>query len=509
LSELGLDELLDQLLTRIRDILDVDTVAILLIDEEGDSMVARAGKGLEEEVEQGIRIPIGKGFAGRIADGRVPIFIADVDHADILNPVLRRKGVRSLLGVPMIAEGALIGVLHVGSLRPRIFAPEDVAALQVAAGRAAPAIERARLYAALEREQGATLALQRSLLPDRLPSVVGVSVAARYSPARDEVGGDWYDVVELAKGRMGFAIGDVVGHGIRAAALMGQLRIAMRAYSLEGHGPGTVLELLDRLLHAIRERGMATATYAIFDSETSTLRFASAGHPPPVAVLGARSRLLEPPSAPPLGTLPYASYPEIDVVLEPDELVLLYTDGLVERRGEPLARGIERLLAAARGAASAEHLCEIAGGLVPAGGADDDIALVALQHSPVPAELRLQFPAEPPVLAHLRQTLRRWLHDRGADREEVMQMTLACSEASANAIEHAYSPAPASFEVEAREEDGVVTLVVRDAGHWRAPRGENRGRGLVIIDSAMDDVAVRPTEGGTEVVMRRRLRRAA
>src|SRR5947199_726038 len=121
LSELGLEELLDELLDRVRDALDVDTVAILLLDRDTDELVARAAKGIEEEVEQGVRIPIGEGFAGRIAAERVAIYIADVDHADILNPILREKGIRSLLGVPMIVEGDLIGVLHVGSLKPRQF----------------------------------------------------------------------------------------------------------------------------------------------------------------------------------------------------------------------------------------------------------------------------------------------------------------------------------------------------------------------------------------------------
>ena len=224
LSELGLDEFLDELLVRVREAVEVDTVAILLYDAPTNELWARAAKGIEEEVERGVRLPLGHGFAGRIASERVPIFIADVDHADILNPILREKGIQSLLGVPLIVEGQLIGVLHVGSLRPRDFNDRDLAVLQVAAARAAPGIERARLYSALEREHRVAMVLQRSLLPKRLVEVVGVQSAARYLPASDDVGGDWYDVFELARGRLGVAIGDVVGHGVRAAALMGQPR---------------------------------------------------------------------------------------------------------------------------------------------------------------------------------------------------------------------------------------------------------------------------------------------
>src|SRR5438105_8181250 len=152
LSELGLEDFRDELLVRVREALGVDTVAILLYDEETQELVAGAAKGIEEEVEQGVRIPIGRGFAGRIAAERVAIFIADVDHADIMNPILREKGIRSLLGVPLIVEGDLIGVLHVGALTPRAFGPNDLAVLQLVASRAAPAIERASLAARLEHE---------------------------------------------------------------------------------------------------------------------------------------------------------------------------------------------------------------------------------------------------------------------------------------------------------------------------------------------------------------------
>ena len=248
LSELGAEELLHELLERVRDALRVDTVAILLLDGDSQQLVASAARGVEEEVEQGIRIPIGEGFAGRIASERAAIFIADLDHADIVNPILREKGIRSLLGVPLIVEGGLIGVLHVGSLRPRTFGERDLAVLQVAAARAAPGIERARLFSALEREHRVAVVLQRSLLPRRLVDVVGVSVAARFLPARAEVGGDWYDVIELPHGLLGVAIGDVVGHGIKAAALMAQLRTALHSYAIEGHGPGRTLELVDRFI---------------------------------------------------------------------------------------------------------------------------------------------------------------------------------------------------------------------------------------------------------------------
>ena len=508
LSELSLDALLEELLVRVRETLSVDTVAILLHDAATDELVARAASGIEEEVEQGVRIPLGKGFAGRIAAERVAIFVADVDHADIHNPILREKGIRSLLGVPLIVEGELIGVLHVGSITPRTFGQKDLAVLQLAAARAAPAIERAGLVAELEREHEVAVLLQRSLLPRQLPRIAGVSVAARYLAARAEVGGDWYDVIELPRGLLGVAIGDVVGHGIQAAALMGQMRTALRAYAQEGHGAGRTLELVDRFVQSAGLGSMATAAYGVFDPDTGVLRFANAGHVPPVIVAADRTRLLEVPPCAPLGAYPYGTCHEHELRLEADELLVMYTDGLVERRGQPLNDGLDELLEVLAGVGSAEEACLAAiGSLGGADGPRDDIAIVALHNQPIPAELELELPAVPSVLAHVRRLMRRWLRDRGAGSSEIVEMTMAVSEACANAVEHAYSPAPHVFRVRARTEGAEVIVAVRDTGRWRAPRGRNRGRGLTIIEAAMDTVRVSSTSDGTEIVMRRMLDR--
>jgi anti-sigma regulatory factor (Ser/Thr protein kinase)/putative methionine-R-sulfoxide reductase with GAF domain len=507
LSELGLDALLLELLDRTKEALGVDTAAILILDEADNELVARAARGLEEEVEQGVRIPVGGGFAGRIAAERVPIFIADVDHADVLNPILRAKGVRSLLGAPLIVEGRVIGVMHVGTLHPRDFTDHDAALLQLAAGRAAPAIERARLFDALDQEHRSAVALQRSLLPERLPEIAGLDVAARYLPSIDEVGGDWYDVIELPGGFVGVAIGDVAGHGVRAAALMGQLRTGLRAYALEGQAPGETLKRLDRLLQSIRGRGMATAAYARFSLETGSLRIASAGHPPPVLISATgEASLMELTPAPPLGTLPYPTHREVAMSLGPGETILMYTDGLIERRGEPLTAGLERLRAAAGGAAAAEEICQrVIDALVPALGSPDDVAVVALRNAPMEPDMCVRLPADPQVLVQVRQMLRRWLRSKGARAEEIAAITLACGEACANAIEHAYAPGRASFELEANHSAGVVTLAIRDDGTWRRPRGEHRGRGLRMIEATVDEVDVRTTADGREILMRRRL----
>ena len=397
-------------------------------------------------------------------------------------------------------------MLHVGSLTPRTFGQDDVAVLQMAAARAAPAIERARLFAELEHEHDVSMVLQRSLLPQRLADVVGVNVAARYLPAREEVGGDWYDVFELPRGRVGVVIGDVVGHGIAAAALMGRLRTALHSYAIEGHGPGRTLELVDRFVQSLNESAMATAAYAVFDTYTSTLQYSTAGHLPPLVISGSGVRMLEVTPAPPLGAFPYGRCPEHELSLESGEMLLLYTDGLVERRGVALSAGIDVLATAVSAAQTPEDACALAvAKLVPPEGLRDDVAIVALQNAAVPSELNLTLPAEPKTLAHARRILRRWLNERGADEGDVAEITIAVSEACANAIEHAYAPSPATFELHARARDGEITFTIRDGGRWRPPRGQNRGRGLSIIVAAMDDVQIDRTAEGTEVVMRRRI----
>jgi len=151
LAHLDLDTLLNELLTRIREALQADTCAFLLLDASGTELIARAARGIEEEVEQGVRLPVGRGFAGRVAATQRPVVIDDVDHADILNPILREKGIKSLAGAPLIAHGRTLGVVHVGTLTPRLFTDEDVHLLEVVAERAAIAIDRALAHEELVR----------------------------------------------------------------------------------------------------------------------------------------------------------------------------------------------------------------------------------------------------------------------------------------------------------------------------------------------------------------------
>jgi len=290
LSYLGADDLLAELLARVKEILDADTVAVLLLDSSGRQLIATAASGLEEEVRQGVRIPVGQGFAGRIAAGGRPVILDHVDHGNVLNPILLDKGIQSLVGVPLLVHGAVIGVLHVGTVRNRVFTADDAALLQLAADRAALAVQSLRS----REDRAAAAALQRSLLPSALTVVTGVETAARYVPGEGQVGGDWYDVFPLPWGELGVVVGDVAGSGLPAAVVMGRMRSALRSYALEYSDPAEVLRMLDRKMQYFEGEVMATVSYAVLDPASGQLRISSAGHfPPVIAVPGRRGALAE------------------------------------------------------------------------------------------------------------------------------------------------------------------------------------------------------------------------
>jgi serine phosphatase RsbU (regulator of sigma subunit)/anti-sigma regulatory factor (Ser/Thr protein kinase) len=505
LSYLPFDELLEELLNRVVEILGVDTAALLLIEDDGRTLVPRAAKGLEEEVERRIRIAVGRGFAGRVAGTRKPVQITDLDHAEIVNPLLREKGLKSLLGVPLVVEGGVIGVLHVGSLKERVFTDDETELLVSAADRAALAI-RLRLA---ERERGLADALQESLMPT-LPEVPGMGLEGRYLPAASaRLGGDWFDAFPLPGGRLGMTIGDVSGRGFNAAAVMGQLRSGLRAYATDRTSPAEVVERLNNLLRQLEPGRNATLLYMVLDPQEGTLAISGAGHPPPL-VLGAAggAEFLELPSSVPLGAVRYARYEDVEGRLEAGATMLLYTDGVVERPGEPLDVGLERLRQTAAGLDRRPgSMCDaILDSMLPEGAHRDDVALLVARALPLSDPLELRLAADVDTIPPLRRVLGRWLREAEATTVEIEEISLACSEACANAIEHAYAPGPAALEVHATvSEAGDAVIQVRDYGSWRPARGSHRGRGMLLMKGLMDSVDVDAGDGGTTVKLTRRL----
>jgi len=368
------------------------------------------------------------------------------------------------------------------------------------------------LAASLARERGVAETLQHSLLPDRLPEVPGVHLAARYVPGAvgTQVGGDWYDVVPLPSGEIGLVMGDVVGHDLGAAASMGQMRNALRACAADGSPPDEVLERLNRLCLQQGLGGMATILYAVLNPVQGTLEMASAGHYPPLLVTGAERRFLESEPRPPVGAVREVQYASTLHPLPAGTVLLLYTDGLVERRGESVEEGMAQLAelsAAHGGAGTLDDVADaVLTGMLAGHPPQDDVAVLAVAPQAVlGTHLDLVLPAQAEHLAVVRRTLERFLAEAGATEDEIYEITVACSEATTNAIEHAYGPGRADLQLVCDVTDGVVTLVVRDWGQWREPRGRDRGRGTSFMHGLMDDVDVSHGDRGTQVVMRRRL----
>jgi phosphoserine phosphatase RsbU/P len=376
LSHLGADDLLAELLVRVKEILDADTVAVLLLDSSGRQLIATAACGLEEEVRQGVRIPVGQGFAGRIAAGQRPVILDHVDHGNVLNPILLDKGIRSLVGVPLLVHGAVIGVLHVGTVHDRVFTADDAALLQLAADRAALAVQWLRS----REDRAAAAALQRSLLPSALPVVTGVEAAARYVPGEGQVGGDWYDMFPLPGDELGVVAGDVAGSGLAGAVVMGRMRSVLRAYALEYPDPAEVLGKLDQKMQYFEGEVMATVSYAVLDPASGQLRISSAGHfPPVIAAPGQRGVLAEIAVDAPIGVADAPRRHVTTLDLASGAVLCFFTDGLVERRDEPIDDGITRLCATVV-PGPPENICiSVMGALVGSEHPGDDIALLVLR----------------------------------------------------------------------------------------------------------------------------------
>ena len=379
LSRLDDHELLMELLDRIREILQADTVAVLLLDFSAGQLIATAAAGLEEEVRQGVRIPVGRGFAGRIAAEHRPVILDRVDHTTVLNPILLAKGIRSMMGVPMVARGRVTGVMHVGSLTPRRFTSHDVELLQLAADRAAAAVQSMAAHA----DRVAVEALQRSLIPSALPAVAGAEMAGRYVPGSGVVGGDWYDAFTLPSGELCVVMGDVAGSGLPAAVIMGRMRSALRAYALETPDPAEVLRRLDRKMQHFEPDALATVLYAVFDPGLDQVRVCMAGHFPPVIALpGQPAELASIATGLMIGVSPDAPRRVTTLPVPAGALLCFYTDGLVERPGQLIDEGLERLRRVVV-AQPPEAVCaEVMGELVGSEPARDDIALLIVRRRP-------------------------------------------------------------------------------------------------------------------------------
>jgi len=346
------------------------------------------------------------------------------------------------------------------------------------------------------------------LAPASLPG--GFAVRCHTASHPLQVGGDWYDVVSLDAGRVALIVGDCVGHGLAAATVMGQLRSACRALWLEESSPSAVLAGLDRVAARLPGAECTTAFCAVLTFSTGELVYSSAGHPPAIIVHSdGVTQMLESGQGFPLTIRADQLRPEASITMPPRSTLLLYTDGLVERRGDPIEDGMARAAHLVDGGRSSE-LDELADELMsrlePTGGYPDDVALLLYRQ---PAPLEMDFTAEAKHLAPSRDALRSWLSEAGVEPEQIQDMLVATGEAVANAIEHGHRDRPeGTISLRATAVVDGLHVSVIDTGIWKIPRqvpNEYRGRGISLMRCLVQDVTIRSNDAGTTVHMYARI----
>jgi GAF domain-containing protein len=423
--------------------------------------------------------------------------------------VYRATGMQRAVAVPIRAGAEVIGALSFALPVRGQPTPQTIAVAEALAGLAGQALARARLY---EAEYDAAHQLQRSLLPQLPAALAGVSIATCYRPAEQghEVGGDWYDVFALPDGKIGCVAGDVVGHDLRAAVAMSRLQLLLRHAATAGAGPAGVLETLDAACPELTGTDFATIAYAEYDPAGQTLTYACGAHPPPLLADGATVTYLENGRSGPVGLGGPRSQATAKV---PDGTrLVLYTDGLIEQRGEPIDIAFDQLAAAAsRPVADIQAWCEGLVETMTAGHvlADDvAVACIGLNGPPPgprsPAVLHRSL-SDPGDLAPARQAIRDWAGSQQLTGPQETDLLIACGEALGNAIDHAYDgtePGPVQLLL-TRDPTRRIHVQVSDQGRWRTPALSpgNRGNGLTLIRQVAEQTSITTGPDGTTVTI--------
>ena len=420
------------------------------------------------------------------------------------------RRIRALAALPLRTP-SLRGALTIGYRTAHNWLPAERALLSAAAELIGQAAERARRF---EAQHGTAQLLQRSMLPEHLPELDRFRIAARYDVGVDgnAAGGDFYDAFELTDGRLAMVLGDVAGHDVRAAAVMGQVRAALRALALTDPSPPSVLAGLDRLVGSLgaesrNEEIFVTVVYGLLDPADGTITLASAGHPPPV--LRRAGIQGEPPTAelvkvPPGAPLGLGGRWQTGVIrLEPGDTILMFSDGVVERRGRPLGEGLDALVATAAGSASSDprNLCSLATAAV-AEPTDDDVAVLAVEHAIATSRsATMVVPAEPTGPSRVRQWMTTRLRDWSVPEPVIGAAILCTSELTTNALLHAGTPAQVHIDLSAER----LLVSVADTGtrgsvaRARTDALSSRGRGLGLIEELSDTWGTDPTVRGSTV----------
>jgi PAS domain S-box-containing protein len=426
---------------------------------------------------------------------QLPLTASTVDRPD--NPGKAR-------GLVAVLSGAGDLALWLELRTPRWVSAEDRLLVTVLIGHLSLAIQHVRQF---ENARETSLTLQRAMLPPVEPPA---GFVVRYEPAVPplEIGGDWYDVLPIAEHRIGIVVGDCVGRGLPAAAVMGQLRSSARALLINGTEPAVLLEQLDSAASLIPNAYCTTVFLAVLDTASGVLQYSNAGHMPPLLVCagsdsGAKTTVLTDARSVPLAVCRDEPRPQASQVLPPGSTLMVYTDGLVERKREPIDDGIDRATDVL--AETMElHLDAVADAmlreLAPAAGYDDDVAMVIYRHHQAP--LRIESAATADQLANVRRRLTGWLDAAGIPAEQAADIVLVINEACTNCIEHAYrGHSVGTMLTEVKAVDDGVRARITDSGSWKTPAANpgNSGRGLVLMRTMSDSMEMDTTSTGTVV----------
>jgi PAS domain-containing protein len=507
-GQLSVQSVADTVTAHARRSLGVVFAGVALVEDAGQSMgyvsldpLPAQTRSAWARVPLSLDAPVTTAARTRTAYFHESVTAAERDFPEI-GTHMRRAGTSSVAHVPLEGStGALLGTLALAWETPHTAGPEEREFIRTMTGYCAQALERAMLF---EQQRTVADALQRAVLPDDLPRLDNWQLTARYVPATCgiEVGGDWYDAFELPDGRLGVAVGDASGHGLPAARVMSSLRNALRAYALLGEGPGPVLTRLDRLLARLDPDALATVVYLELEPGSGRGRWAAAGHPPPLWRLAGTDALESAADTdPPLGVVGPRAVSSHEVSFAPGDGVLLYTDGLIERPGENLDLGLDRLVRASRTAAGSDRsdgfvgwLDGVVSTLLGSEGARDDVCVLALRRrsaSPWPPQepapslqvvtRRLRPRAQAVREArHLAQrTLAAWRLSSAADT-----VSLVVSELVTNAVTHARSAMTFTLELTGA---GVVRVAVTDSSRAMPEEqtpgpSEEHGRGIQLVE---------------------------
>lgn len=505
----GLTEAAEALTAGVGKVFGASGLAVYAVDLERGGLRQVHATGYPDDVIDryaAIRLddPVPTAEAARTGE---PVWLRDraavSDYPGL--PGTEATGSQAAAALPLHVRGRVLGVLVASFPTPREFPPDEREFAVFLAGQAAQAIERAT---DADQRRGIAETLQHSLLPAALPDLPRLSLAARYLPgaAGVEAGGDWYDVLDLDTDHVALVVGDVVGQGARAAAVMGQLRSALASSLLQGQAPAAALEHLDRFAARVPGAAASTVAVLILDTATGELRWASAGHPPPLVVDPAGGhRFLLAGHGPCLRVTGRPPFTEGRTRIVPGTCAVLYSDGLVERSGEVIDDGLDELASVTADLRAAPGLVadRILDHMLAGRARPDDVALVVARLLPPP--LRLSVAAVPAELSGVRRRVRVWGGLVGLPDDLTDDLIQCVDEATANCADHAYPDSPGDMEVELTAvSGGAISARVTDFGRWRPPptdRG-HRGRGLELIKKLSEQSEIEPGPAGTTVRFR-------